>query len=40
MKKNGAIRKEKPKRRTGQAVRHGGRAPLGLRSAISMSRAW
>ncbi|MER7689637.1 hypothetical protein [Streptomyces sp. NPDC097610] len=35
-KKNGAARKEKPKRRTGTVVRRDGREPLGLGSAISM----
>ncbi|QNT98381.1 hypothetical protein HEP81_08153 (plasmid) [Streptomyces griseofuscus] len=34
--KNGAARKEKPKRRTGAVVRRDGREPLGLGSAISM----
>ncbi|WP_413752163.1 hypothetical protein NRF20_06010 [Streptomyces sp. R-74717] len=33
-KKNGASRKEKPKRRTGAALRRDGREPLGLGSAI------
>ncbi|MFE4336719.1 hypothetical protein ACFRQM_47540 [Streptomyces sp. NPDC056831] len=33
--KNGASRKEKPKRRTGTVVRRDGREPLGLGSAIS-----
>ncbi|MFE4540214.1 DciA family protein [Streptomyces scopuliridis] len=35
-KKNGASRKEKPKRRTGTAVRRDGREPLGLGAAIGM----
>ncbi|WP_435644062.1 hypothetical protein ACR9VJ_30015 [Streptomyces sp. H49] len=34
--KNGAARKEKPKRRTGAVVRRDGREPLGLDSAIGM----
>ena len=34
--KNGAARKEKPKRRTGAVVRRDGREPLGLGSAIGM----
>ncbi|MGI5526018.1 hypothetical protein ACQEVX_00915 [Streptomyces syringium] len=34
-KKNGATRKEKPKRRTGTVVQRDGREPLGLGSAIS-----
>ncbi|WP_440556759.1 DciA family protein [Streptomyces sp. SCPE 10] len=34
--KNGAARKEKPKRRTGTVVRRDGREPLGLGSAIGM----
>ncbi|MFA0845491.1 DciA family protein [Streptomyces rochei] len=34
--KNGAARKEKPKRRTGTVVRRDGREPLGLGNAISM----
>ncbi|WP_086796971.1 DciA family protein [Streptomyces caniscabiei] len=35
-KKNGGARKEKPKRRTGTAVRRDGREPLGLGTAIGM----
>ncbi|MEU1516266.1 DciA family protein [Streptomyces sp. NPDC005811] len=35
-KKNGGARKEKPKRRTGTAVRRDGRDPLGLGAAIGM----
>jgi hypothetical protein len=35
-KKNGGARKEKPKRRTGTAVRRDGREPLGLGAAIGM----
>ncbi|MER8062679.1 MULTISPECIES: DUF721 domain-containing protein [unclassified Streptomyces] len=34
--KNGAARKEKPKRRTGTVIRSDDREPLGLGSAISM----
>ncbi|MGW7674385.1 DciA family protein [Streptomyces sp. NPDC054775] len=34
--KNGGARKEKPKRRTGTAVRRDGREPLGLGAAIGM----
>ncbi|WP_240496437.1 hypothetical protein [Streptomyces torulosus] len=34
--KNGAARKEKPKRRTGTVVRRDGREPLGLGAAIGM----
>ncbi|MEU0214847.1 DUF721 domain-containing protein [Streptomyces sp. NPDC006265] len=35
-KKNGGVRKEKPKRRTGTVVRRDGREPLGLGAAIGM----
>jgi hypothetical protein len=35
-KKNGATQTKKPKRRTGAALRHDGREPLGLGAAISM----
>ncbi|MDQ0904116.1 hypothetical protein QFZ22_000101 [Streptomyces canus] len=38
-KKNGAPRKEKPKRRTGTALRRDGREPLGLGAAIGMMMA-
>nr|WP_051818338.1 MULTISPECIES: hypothetical protein [Streptomyces] len=34
--RNGAARKEKPKRRTGTVIRRDGREPLGLGDAISM----
>ncbi|MFC4466831.1 hypothetical protein ACFPH6_20245 [Streptomyces xiangluensis] len=38
-KKNGAARKEKPKRRTGTVVRRDGREPLGLGTAIGLMMA-
>ncbi|GAA0904802.1 MULTISPECIES: DUF721 domain-containing protein [Streptomyces violaceusniger group] len=38
-KKNGATRKRKPKRRTGQAVRRDGREPLGLGTAVTWMMA-